>query len=397
MSESLELKNLMETTARTIEAIRSEVSEVKSADVVTETKLSKMEKDLATALEAKSAMESRLVAVENAAARPGATKSNVEQDEYKSAFLTAIRKPNDMNAQNRAQELSVKADMLTSADTSGGLAIPTSIADGIYKGLSEVSPVIGLVKNINISTPDFKILVDANNAEALWSGELPVPRPETDAPTLSEKALTGGEIFANCGATTHSLQDLAFDVESWIVSSVTEKFAEKIAAAIWAGTGATGNQPTGILTATGVNQLVTGDATGLGTAFDSLLAMPFATKSGYRKNGTFVVNTATLASLVRVKDQNGAYLYQNSVIAGIPGTLLGYRVETDENVAAVAGNSVPVVFGDFSKYTLAHRTGINVLVDPYIKKGAVYFYISKRIYGNVVDPSAFVTLRVATA
>ena len=57
-------------------------------------------------------------------------------------------------------------------------------------------------------------------------------------------------------------------------------------------------------------------------------------------------------------DTTDQYLWQPSIQAGAPDTLLGKPVYTDPNVAAVATSAKSVAFGDFSAYFVRQVNGI---------------------------------------
>ena len=89
------------------------------------------------------------------------------------------------------------------------------------------------------------------------------------------------------------------------------------------GTG-TGH-PTGIFTANGGTIGVTA---GSSITVDNLIDLIYALKSPYRRNAAFLLRDVTVSSLRKLKDSNGAYLWQPSVQAGQPDRLLGYPIYT---------------------------------------------------------------------
>jgi len=105
----------------------------------------------------------------------------------------------------------------------------------------------------------------------------------------------------------------------------------------------------------------------------------------------------TLAAIRKLTDSSGL-LWEKSLAAGQPSTLLGYPVYEDSNVAAIASNSHSICFGDLnSGYTIADRQGIFLLRDPYTSKGFTSFYITKRVAGGVVDFDAVKYMKFAAS
>jgi HK97 family phage major capsid protein len=105
--------------------------------------------------------------------------------------------------------------------------------------------------------------------------------------------------------------------------------------------------------------------------------------------------SASQLSVRTLKDTTGNYLWQPSLVAGVPQTLAGYDIVEIEDMDAVSAGKLPVVFGNIKLgYLIADRIGIRTLRDPYSKKPYVGFYSTKRVGGMVRDKSAFVALKV---
>ena len=93
---------------------------------------------------------------------------------------------------------------------------------------------------------------------------------------------------------------------------------------------------------------------------------------------------------------DGSYLWQPSLEAGTPSTLLGYPIAESEDMPNIAANSLSIAFGDFSRgYLVVDRVGIRVLRDPYSAKPYVLFYTTKRVGGGVQDFDAIKLLKFA--
>ena len=71
----------------------------------------------------------------------------------------------------------------------------------------------------------------------------------------------------------------------------------------------------------------------LGT--DDILTLIYALKRPYRKNASFILNDQTLAAIRKLKDGNGAYIWQPSYQAGEPDRICGYEVHTSAYAPAL--------------------------------------------------------------
>jgi HK97 family phage major capsid protein len=91
------------------------------------------------------------------------------------------------------------------------------------------------------------------------------------------------------------------------------------------------------------------------------------------------------------------YIWQPSLVAGAPATLLGYPVSMAEDFPALAANSLSAAFGDFrAAYTIVDRRGIAMMRDPFTAKPFVKFYTTTRVGGAVTDFDAIKLLRFAS-
>ncbi|MDB5549296.1 MAG: phage major capsid protein family, partial [Tardiphaga sp.] len=131
-------------------------------------------------------------------------------------------------------------------------------------------------------------------------------------------------------------------------------------------------------------------------ASDVLVDLIYALKAGYRQNGNFVMNRKTQATIRKVKDGNGNYLWQPPAQAGGQASLMTFPLVEAEDMPDVAANALSVAFGDFKRgYLIVDRVGVRVLRDPYSAKPYVLFYTTKRVGGGVQDFDAIKLLKFA--
>jgi HK97 family phage major capsid protein len=127
---------------------------------------------------------------------------------------------------------------------------------------------------------------------------------------------------------------------------------------------------------------------------DKLIDVIHTLKAGHRAGSVWMMNTLTLSEVRKFKDTTGQYLWQPSVQAGVPSTLLGYSVIEAEDMPDIATGSLSIAFGNFAAgYMIVDRIGIRSLRDPYSNKPYVGFYTTKRVGGMVVDSEAIKVLK----
>jgi HK97 family phage major capsid protein len=75
------------------------------------------------------------------------------------------------------------------------------------------------------------------------------------------------------------------------------------------------------------------------------------------------MNSATVAVVRKLKDENNQYFWAPGLTAGQPDRLLGYPVETWEQMDDVGANTCPIAFGDFRRgYLLVDCVGLRITV-----------------------------------
>ena len=289
--------------------------------------------------------------------------------EYRADFLNILR--------GRAPVNNV---LSTSPDTDGGYLVPTEFETQIVTGLEEANIIRSLAKTINTSA-ERKIPIAATHSTAQWTAEN-AAYTESD-PTFAQKTIDAFKLTDLVKVSVELLQDSMFDLESYIAREFARAFgiAEEEAFCVGTGTG----QPTGIFTASGGTVGVTASSPTAITV-DNLIDLIYALKSPYRRNAVFLMKDITVSALRKLKDSNGAYLWQPSVQAGQPDRLLGYPLYTSPYVPAAEAGSLPIAFGDFSNYWIADRMGRTVqrLNELYAGNGQVGFIAAERVDGKVI-------------
>ena len=281
--------------------------------------------------------------------------------------------------------------------------MPEQLDRTILQTMKDESPMRQVCTVVTMGGADYKKLVDLGGTTSGWVGEADT-RTATDSPTLAEITPFMGEIYANPAATQTMLDDSFFNAEAWLASSVAEKFAEAEATSFISGTGT--KMPKGLLAYTAVT---TADAsrtfgqlqykeTASATAFtsDELIDLIYLLRKKYRKGAQWMLNGQTVAAIRKLKDGNGAYIWQPSVQAGQPSTVHGYGMAENEDMPDIATGDVAVMFGNYKKgYLILDRMGIRSLRDPYTNKPYVQFYSTKRVGGMLMDSLSIKLLQQA--
>ena len=407
-----------------IEAIKAGKS---TADF--EAKLARIDEHIGTLEDVKS----RLEKAETKLARPGAQggsrddRVSPEAEAYKSAFLSWVRSPDDLDRrsllQQRAKDLrrvEAKAfgdddgfetrasQTATTTGAAGGFALPEVIERQIARLSLDIGPIRQIATVRTVGSPDYKELIDVGGAAFEWVGETD-PRNQTNTPDLAEVAPTFGMGSAKPQASEESLDDLFFDVENWLIESASEAIAQGEGAAFVSGNGT--KKPTGFLA--GPAPLATADssrafgtlqyipslqAAAMPTSADTFYDLIYALRARYRANARWVTSKLLVAALRKYKDTTNNYLWQPSLVAGEPSTFMGYPIVEAEDMPAVGAGAFPLAFGDFKEgYLIADRVGMRMTRDEITTPGFVKFYVRRRVGGKLRNTQAIKLLKIAAA
>ena len=239
-------------------------------------------------------------------------KSGRASDEYKEDFGRHLRGKKPLH--NVLSE-SVGAD--------GGYLVPEEFENQIVRGIDETNIIRSIAKVIT-TAHDRKIPVAVGHSVATWTEENAAFTESN--PSFGQKQIDAFKLTDLIRVSTELLQDSAFNVEDYIIREFSYAFGVAEEQAFCVGTGT--NQPTGIFTENGGEVgFTTSSATVI--TIDDVISLIYSLKAPYRKNAVFLMNDATVGLIRKLKDGNGAYLWQPSVQAGQPDKILGFDVYTN--------------------------------------------------------------------
>jgi HK97 family phage major capsid protein len=209
-------------------------------------------------------------------------------------------------------------------------------------------------------------------------------------------------MYADPRATQTMIDDASFDVESWIVRKTAERFAKAEGTAFVSGTGV--GQPEGILTNTEIGNFepTASHAVSVDDVFDTYYKLD----SAYVNGAVWMMNRNMIGYLRKLKAvANGNYLLPPTIggisaMGEVPVTsLLGipivecpdmYSLETD---LTIDHGKVTMCLGNLRQgYMIVDKSTVSMMRDPYTNKPYIEFYATRRVGGQVINPSCFVKL-----
>lgn len=301
-------------------------------------------------------------------------KTGRASDEYKKAMLSAMRS-NFRNVSNILQE---------GVDADGGYLVPEEYDKRLIEVLESENIMRSLATTITTSG-QHKINIAATKPAAAWIEE-GAALTFGDA-TFSQIYLDAYKLHVAIKVTEELLYDNAFGLENYIITQFGKALANAEEDAFLNGDGS--GKPLGIFTETGGGQVV-GTLTAA-IKSDDLIDLVYGLKRPYRKNASFIMNDATLASLRKLKDNNGSYIWQPSYKEGEPDRVLGYAVHTSSFAPTNA-----IAFGDYSYYNIGDRGSRSFaeLRELFAGNGMIGYVAKERVDGKLVLPEAVKILKL---
>ena len=301
------------------------------------------------------------------------TKTGRASDEYRKGMLTALR-TNFKQISNVLQE---------GVDADGGYLVPEEYDSRLIDVLTGENIMRKLGHKITTSG-EHKINIAATKPAAAWieeGGALSFGEA-----TFDQVLLDAHKLHVAIKVTEELLYDNAFGLESYIIDQFGKALANAEEDAFLNGSGV--GQPLGLFAETGGGTAAASVTT---LATDNVLDLVYALNRPYRKNAKFIMNDQTIAAIRKLKDNNGAYMWQPSLIAGEPDKLLGYEVYTSPFCP-----EDKIAFGDYSYYNIGDRgtRSFKQLNELFAGNGMIGYVAKERVDGKLILPEAVQILTV---
>lgn len=270
--------------------------------------------------------------------------------------------------------------------TGSELTVPEVVTLRIYDIIGDYCTLYPLVDKIQLKGK-LRILIDVDTTPAEWLEDSSIA--ETDVGTIGYIDFDGYTLGKLVAVDNAILQDSIINLDDYIIKKIARALGLALDLAILKGDGT--KKPTGILTGMSSDNKVTVVTEGLfeimknisliDTGEDSVSEIVCVMKRStyYDKFLKYTINV----------DNNG------NIVGKLPNLvkpdLLGLRVEFNQNM-----DTNQVLFGDFSKYTLVTREGINIARSEHakFKENQTAFRGIGRFDGKVTNKNAFALVTI---
>ncbi|QDM14583.1 phage major capsid protein [Tardiphaga sp. vice352] len=278
-------------------------------------------------------------------------------------------------------------------DTAAGYLAPAETSTDIIRDITELSPIRQFATVRNSMAPSVKYPRRTGITNAKWEGE--IEESEESEPTFGQTEIVSRRLTTFVDLSNSLLMGSNGMAEAEVRSALAEDFAKKEAMAFVNGDGI--KQPEGLMVNAEVPYVANGHATNLST--DALITLMYSLPAFYRNKGVWVLNGTSLATIRKMKDGQGQYLWQPSFQAGQPETILGRPVAEAIDMADIGAATFPILFGDLATgYRIVDRQQFGVLSDPYTqaRRAITRLHGTRWVGAGVVQPKAVRKLKMAT-
>lgn len=311
-------------------------------------------------------------------------KTGRASDEYKGSFWNAMRV--------KAPMPSVLNALQEGTDSEGGYLVPDEFERTLVEALEEENVFRTLAHVIKTSSGDRKIPVIASKGTASWVDEEGAYTESDDA--FSQVSIGAYKLGTMIKVSEELLADSVFDLEAYISKEFARRIGAREEESFFNGDGK--GKPLGILAAKDGAEVGVTAASATAITADEVIDLFYSLKAPYRKNAVWVLNDATVKQIRKLKDSTGQYLWQPSLVAGTPDTILGRPVKTSAFMPTAAAGAKTIAFGDFKYYWIADRQGrtFKKLSELYAANGQVGFMGTQRVDGKLILPEAIKVLQM---
>ncbi len=307
----------------------------------------------------------------------------------------------------------IRNTMSTTTNSQGGYTQETEVAQQVldalklFGGMRAVAEVFqtAMGNPMNFPTSD-------GTSE---TGEIIAQNTTATAadPTFGQVPLTTYKFSSKIVAVPFELlQDSQVDIESFIRGRLVTRLGRITNTKFTLGAGDGSSEPNGIITAAGTGVTAANSTTQVtAIIYNSLLDLVHSVDPAYRALGNcrFMMADSSIKVIRKIVDGSSRPIFvpgwsfavpTGGPAGGAPDSIMGYPIQVNQDVAAMAASAKSIAFGDFSFYKIRDVMDVQMFRftdSAYTKLGQVGFLAWMRSAGNFIDVGGAVKLFVNAA
>lgn len=232
-----------------------------------------------------------------------------------------------------------------------------------------------------------------------WGTEISAPTPDTALAfgkrEFIAKPATGGILVSKT-----LIRNAAIDVEAYLRTEMIYNQATNEEQAFMTGDGA--GKPLGVFVPS-VDGISTARDYSIGNSatemkFDGLLGAKYALAPAYHTGASWLFNSQGVLQLAKLKNSEGQYIWQGSVVVGTPDMLLGFPVRMSEYAPKTFTSGLYVgLLGNFKEgYWICDSLNMEIqaLVELYALTNQVFYIGRHEVDGAPVLEEAFIRIKL---
>lgn len=394
----IELKQERATLVTSIRAVMTEF-EGKEMDAEKRSEMTKMEARFdelngIIATEEKQLERERIIGEQKEKDEKRKTPATDQEKEIRAAFVNHLQTGTD---QSMAEYRALAQDNPTQA---GYLVPPEQFVNELIKELADAT----------FMRQKAKVLPPLKNAQSLgyptrtagmssfaWGTEIQAPTPDASL------AFGKREFKPNPGTSeiliSKTLIRNVSNADALIRAEIAEEIGKEYETAYMTGDGV--GKPLGLFVASNDGIPTSRDVSTGNTAteikFDGLIEAKYTVKDKYQAMCEWIFHRLAIKQLAKLKNSDGQYIWQASVVLGTPDMLLGKPVNGSEYAPSTFTTGQYVgIYGDLKNYWICDSLAmeIQVLMELYARTNQVDYLTRIETDGAPVQPAAFARIKL---
>lgn len=284
----------------------------------------------------------------------------------------------------------IKSAATVSDPTTGGYLAPAEFINHVVPKLRDTDNIRANAEVITVSGGLAQLPYEITEGSSHWVGEKE-SRNTKDAGTVGLANIPVDTIISQVPISKDLIAYGSLDIESYFTNAVTAKLGRDTEAAFAVGDGF--KKPQGVFKCTDIDTVSSGAAAAL--TVDGLIDAVGGLTSAASMNAKWYGSMNTLSKIAKLRDDKDP-IWQPSLGAGLPPTVLGYPYMYCPSAPTVAAGSMSLVLGDmFSAYKIVQHTAMDLLRDEYSGRtnNLLYIQLTSRVGGQTVMPSSLVGVK----
>jgi HK97 family phage major capsid protein len=265
--------------------------------------------------------------------------------------------------------------------TGGNVLVPTGFDPTFHSALKSFGQLVDAVYTLNTGGGGpIDVATENDTAQGLTLISEATAVTENDPTVAGFQSLTDTATSGLVSISNQLLQDSQFDLDSWIQTKLAGRYYRGFANWISLGNGSN-------VTALG-STLGATSASPTAVVYQDLAALFGSLDALYVQNASWVMSSATRASLMGLISTTGQPIVQTDVAGNPFNAIFGRPITIDESRLAIAATNKAILFGDLKSGYTARKAGdfgIKRLSELLALKNETGFVLFCRVGGYNTD------------